>query len=144
MANIPIREFLKLSLEEQKAVWYDWFCYDTSLLNKTKKLVGKLKSISRSSKINIDTQSVFFKNGCPGNGSLYDDFRICDLVTGEVIYTIIPSSGFAHKKGQSEVYAKENHFEEPLVAGEWKDVIKFFLGDFRSIVKTIQEKEKNG
>lgn len=134
--EISIRQFLK-NFDEGKyddpsrstqieAGWYDWFCYDTSLKNKTIKLTKKLKSIIESDKINLDTSYVFFKNNCPMVGKLYDDFRICDLETGEVIYCVTPSSGFDHKKGISEVWGKENKFEDPLVEGTWEDVLKFF------------------
>ena len=54
-----------------------------------------------------------FKNNCPCNGSLYDDFRICDVKTGEVIYTIVPSDGFKKTKGKAIVWGRENDFEEP-------------------------------
>lgn len=73
------------------AGWYDWFCRDSSLRNKTYKLTAKLKKIINSEKINQDTMYVFFKNNCPCNGSLYDDFRICDRETGDVIFTVVPS-----------------------------------------------------
>ena len=38
-----------------KAGWYDWFCKDTSLRNKTYKLTGYLKQIVKSKKIVIIT-----------------------------------------------------------------------------------------
>lgn len=108
------------------AGWYDWFCRDSSLRNKTYKLTAKLKKIINSEKINQDTMYVFFKNNCPCNGSLYDDFRICDRETGDVIFTIIPALGHESKFGQSEVWGRENNFECALVEGTWKDVLKFF------------------
>jgi hypothetical protein len=33
---------------------------------------------------------VLFANCCPGEGKLYDEFKICDLETGEVIYSVVP------------------------------------------------------
>ena len=115
--------FVKVQIE---AGWYDWFCKDTSLVNKTKNLGTKFKSISNSSKINLDSQYIFFKNNCPCVGSLYDDFRICDIKSGDVIYTIVPSSGYDSNKGTAEVYGKENDFKEPLVSGTWEDVKQYF------------------
>jgi len=111
-----------------EAGWYDWFCKDESLYRKTKKLTNKLKKILGSTKINYIDNYVFFKNNCPGDGSLYDDFRICDMKTGDVIYTITPRSGFNNKKGLAEVWGKENKFEKALVSGTWKDVVTFFMG----------------
>lgn len=109
------------------AGWYDWFCRDTSLRNKTIKLTKKLKSILKSSKINQDTMYVFFKNNCPFYGSLYDDFRICDIATGDVIFTIVPACGHDNSRGKAYVYGRENDFAAPLAYGTWKDVKNFFM-----------------
>jgi len=107
-----------------EAGWYDWFCKDSSLVNKTKKLTAKLKSIARSSRIDLDNNYVFFKNNCPCKGPLYDDFRICDIKTGDVLFTITPKSGHS---GKAEVHGKENDFKEPLAFGKWKDVQGYFM-----------------
>lgn len=108
------------------AGWYDWFCQDTSLRNKTRKLGKKVVQLLPSKKINGETMYVFFKNNCPMNGSLYDDFRICDIETGDVIYTIIPSCGHNATKGVAKVYGRENDFKEAIVYGSWKDIKEFF------------------
>ena len=108
------------------AGWYDWFCRDTSLAAKTQKLGKKVLQLMKSSKIDTEKNYVFFKNNCPMNGSLYDDFRICDPETGDVIYTITPSCGHNSNKGTAEVWGRENSFFEPLVSGSWKDVKTFF------------------
>jgi hypothetical protein len=109
------------------AGWYDWFCEERELCNKTIKLTNFLKQIVFSKKINIDTMYVFFKNNCPCDGNLYDDFRICDIEKdGEVVYTITPASGFNNNKGMSEVWGRENKFEGPIIEGSWSDVLKFF------------------
>ena len=120
-------EFDALDVDTQiSAGWYDWFCKESSLAAKTKKLAVKVKKIAKSSKINMDKMYVFFKNNCPMNGSLYDDFRICDLETGDVIFTVTPSNGHRHLKGTSDVWGKENGFNEPIISGSWKDVLNFF------------------
>lgn len=108
------------------AGWYDWFCRDESLCAKTKKLGKKVLSLMASDKIYTDKNYIWFKNNCPMDGSLYDDFRIADLETGDVIYTIVPSSGFNHNKGTAEVWGRENDFGGPLVEGSWADVKAFF------------------
>jgi len=110
-----------------EAGWYDWFCRDTSLMRKTEILTKKLRQILNSEKINQDTMYVFFKNNCPMNGNLYDDFRICDIETKDVIYTVTPRNGHTKYKGRAEVWGKENDFEKPLIAGTWKEVKEFFL-----------------
>lgn len=109
-----------------EAGWYDWFCRETSLPGKTRNLGKKVLRLMKSSKIDIENNYVFFKNNCPMSGSLYDDFRICDMETGNVIYTIVPSSGHKSNKGTAEVWGRENDFAEPLVTGSWKDVKTFF------------------
>lgn len=109
-----------------EAGWYDWFCKDSSLKNKTQLLGKKVIQISKSKKVDVDKNYVFFKNNCPVNGSLYDDFRICSMEEGEVIYTIVPRSGHKCYNNRAEVWGRENDFEEPLVTGTWKDVKEFF------------------
>ena len=106
------------------AGWYDWFCMDSSLYNKTKTLTSRLRSIVKSGKINQDTMYVFFKNNCPCVGGLYDDFRICDVKTNDVVYTVVPRHT---PTGYAEVWGRENGFGEPIVKGTWKDVKDFFL-----------------
>lgn len=132
----PISQFIKNfkagkydspSIQAQvEAGWYDWFCKDSSLKNKTQLLGKKVIQISKSKKVDVDKNYVFFKNNCPVNGSLYDDFRICSMEEGEVIYTIVPRSGHKRYNNRAEVWGRENDFKEPLITGTWKDVKAFF------------------
>ena len=91
------------------AGWYDWFCKDTSLRNKTKRLGNIVKKIKDGGKVNLDTTYVFFKNNCPCVGRLYDDFRICDIKTGNVIYTI--AIGDDRSEYRFEVWGRDNNFD---------------------------------
>jgi len=109
-----------------EAGWYDWFCKDKQLKKRLDALFPKVKEIVLSQKINPHTMYVFFKNNCPVIGSLYDDFRFCDMKTGEVIYTVVPASGHKANKGKAELWGRENHFKEALVEGTWADVRKYF------------------
>jgi len=70
-----------------EAGWYDWFCKDSSLRNKTLR-VGRILRDIDPAKVNYRTMYVWFKNNCPLNGPLYDDFRFADLETGEVQFTV--------------------------------------------------------
>ena len=124
--EINIYEFLRADETRQNKAWYDWFCRDTSLPAKTKKLVRYLRQIALSNKFDATKTYTFFKNNCPCDGRLYDDFRICDIKTGDVLYTIIPSNGHNVKLGQSEVWGAENDFKEAIVEGTWKEVKEFF------------------
>ena len=109
---------------QSDAGWYDWFCKDSSLAGKTRRLSGSVKRIAKSPKVDVENNYVFFKNNRPMSGPLYDDFIICDIETGDVIFTITPRSGH---NGKSEVWGAENNFKEPLASGEWKDVISYFF-----------------
>lgn len=109
------------------AGWHDWFCKDESLLNKTKQLGKKVIQIKDSPKIDLDKQYVFFKNCCPVNGSLYDQIKICDNETREVVYCITPKSGHKVDNGKGEVWGDENGFSEALFKGSWDEIKKWFL-----------------
>lgn len=138
MENISIREFIRRfdngelespDVKTQCLVWYDWFCRDTSLRNKTINLTKRLKSLLPSPLIDQDTMYVFFKNNCPLYGKLYDDFRICDLETGDVIFCIIPSLGYAmyDKDGNPPAIAgKFNKFETQTYKN-WRELKKAFI-----------------
>jgi hypothetical protein len=109
------------------AGWYDWFCSEKSLRGRLYAMAPKVKRIAKSSKIDQDKMYVFFKNNCPCLGKLYDDFRFCDIVTRNVVFTITPKLGYDSEDfGKSQVYGLENVYESPLVLGTWKDVTTFF------------------
>ena len=88
------------------------------------KLFKKVNQIAKSKKIDSEKTYVSFKNNC-GN-AFYDDFRICDVRTGYIIYTITPSYPDGKGNTNADVWGKENNFDEALVKGNWKDVVKFF------------------
>lgn len=108
-----------------EAGWFDWFCSDRALAGRLAKLAPKVKKLSFSPKINPETTEVIFKNNCPLNGNLYDDIRFCDS-EGDVIYTVIPRTGYNAYPARSEVWGQANDFAEPLAVGEWRDVLRFF------------------
>ena len=70
------------------AGWYDWFCKDSSLANKTKKMGNIIKQVKNGGKVNLKDWYVWFKNNYPLNGPLYDDFRFARLDTRDVQLTI--------------------------------------------------------
>ena len=70
------------------AGWFDWFCKDTSLANKTKKMGNIIKQIKAGGKVDLETSYVWFKNNCPLSGPLYDDFRIADIETNNNLIVV--------------------------------------------------------
>ena len=92
--------------------FYDWFCKDSSLQNKSWKLMKQVKTfLKHNPQIDLLTHYVFFKNNCTGAGKLYDDFRICNIETGNVVYTVTPKCGHS---GLAEIWGRENDFKGPI------------------------------
>ena len=85
--------------------FYDWFCEDTSLRAKADRLFKLTEKIVHALRIDIEKHYVFFKNNCLVSGILYDDLRICDIETGDVIWNITPKSGNSRK---AELWGIEN------------------------------------
>jgi hypothetical protein len=103
--------------------FYDWFCKDKSLERKSVALFKKVKKfMSNYPELDQEKLYVFFKNNCPMVGSLYDDFRICDIETGNVVFTVVPKCSHS---GKAEIWGKAN---------DWKGAIKVadnFTGLFK-------------
>jgi hypothetical protein len=124
--GLPIRDILNGTFEQQLDCWYDWFCTDKALVNKTKTLIGLLHQIALSPRIDIYKQYVWFKNNCPmyGDAKLYDDFRISDM-GGDTQYVVVPRN----PHGKACVYARESGpgwASDPVVEGTWDDVVAYF------------------
>ena len=64
--NIWIERFKNAEFENEntkiqiEAGWYDWFCKDTSLKNKTKKMGNIIKQIKAGCKINLNETFYFY------------------------------------------------------------------------------------
>ena len=113
-----------------QAGWYDWFCKDSSLAAKTKKMGNIVRQIKSGGKVNLDNWYVWFKNNCPLNGPLYDDFRFAKLDTGDVQMTIqINCCWNKHRysvwgrKGEDKEFEHENPLFE---TDSLKDLVKWF------------------
>lgn len=123
MNNKTVKNVLKERNDETlnvKDLFYDWFCEDYELEDRGQKLLDKLEDITVSHKFDIDNTYVFFTNNCTGLET-YDTIKICNM-NGDVIFTVIPEND----KGESEVWGKENDFNNPLVQGCWRMVKMFF------------------
>ena len=95
--------------------FYDWFCKDTALKAKADKLFKQVKRWVKFRNTDTEKVYVFFKNNCPAFGPLYDDFRICDIETSDVIWTITPKCGHS---GKAEVWGSQNDFNGPITVGQ--------------------------
>ena len=126
IANLVKTNFVEILEDKNECFgFYDWFCKDSSLKNKAKKLISRLQTILKNNKRFDTTKTyVFFKNNCPCVGGLYDDFRICDIKTGNVLYTVTPRD--PHKNNKASIWSAENDFNGPLLVGSWTDIKKFF------------------
>ncbi|MCR5185169.1 MAG: hypothetical protein K6C32_03715 [Bacilli bacterium] len=132
--NEWINKFLSGEFDSQdvrvqiQAGWYDWFCKDSSLANKTKKMGNIVRQVKRGGKVNLNDWYVWFKNNCPLNGPLYDDFRFASLETGDVQFTI--QINCCWNKHRYSVYGRtpdgEGHWDEPLFESDsLKDLVKW-------------------
>jgi hypothetical protein len=134
--NEWINKFLSGEFDSQdvrvqiQAGWYDWFCKDSSLANKTKKMGNIVRQIKSGGKVNLDNWYVWFKNNCPLNGPLYDDFRFAKLDTGDVQMTI--QINCCWNKHRYSVWGRrgedmEFEHENPLFETDsLKDLVKWF------------------
>lgn len=106
------------------AGWYDWFCKDTSLAGKTKRLGTIVKQVKDGGKIDLDNYYVWFKNNCPLNGPLFDDFRFAKMSDGEVQFTIQVNCCWNNNK--FTVFGRKNEFKEPLFKTDsQKELVKW-------------------
>ena len=127
-----IQEVVNTELTDKEILnlWYDYFCKSSSLVNKGRALIRKLKKIYKLNELSgrkyFDPNKtyVFFKNNCPCCGSLYDDFRICDLETREVIFTI--QANRYDQKHSAELWGQPNNFDGAILEGSIKDVYNYF------------------
>lgn len=144
--NIPIRDWQKefeagtfnaSDFDTQvKAGWYDWFCKQSSLRNKTYKMGRIIKQVKDGGKVDLDNWYVWFKNNCPLCYPLYDDFRFADMATGDIRFTIQIDCGYQRCK--YAVYGRK-----PLPNGEWEehfDKPMFVCENSRDLVKWLNTK----
>jgi hypothetical protein len=95
--------------------FWDWFCKDSSLKNKSTRLFRLTKEVAQALAIDEDAHYVFFKNNCTGGGKLYDDLRICDIETGHVVWNFIPKCGHS---GLAEIWGRKNDFKRAILKAD--------------------------
>ena len=102
-----------------EAGWYDWFCRDTSLKNKTKKMGQIIKQIKDGGKVDLNNMYVWFKNNCPMSGPLYDDFRIANINDGATQLIVQLDSPWDNER--YAVYSVEDFFDKPVLLTNSRD-----------------------
>ena len=121
------KEDVKTQIE---AGWYDWFCKDSSLLRKTQRMGRIIAKLNQGGKVDLANCYVWFKNNCPLNGPLYDDFRFADLETGEVQFTIQLDCCWNNHKyvvwGRREKGKEFNHDKPLFETDSVKELIEWF------------------
>ena len=105
-------------------LFYDWFCSDEALVNRGKQLISRLRKIAKNTnRFNIETADVWFKNNCLVDGKLYDSITIKDE-QNQIFYWVVPRSGHTIHNGRAELWSDE--FDQPIIVGNWKDVVNYF------------------
>lgn len=138
MKEITLREWIKNFNEgayesmdvqtQSEAGWYDWFCRDTSLRNKTRKMGNIIKQIKDGGRVNLDKTYVWFKNNCSMSGPLYDDFRIANIKDGATQLVIQIDSHWENER--YAVYSVDDFFEKPaLLTNSSRDLVKWLNGE---------------
>lgn len=108
-----------------EAGWYDWFCKDSSLANKTRRMGNIIKQFKDGNMINLDQYYVWFKNNCPLNGKLYDNFRIADVETHETVFIVQINN--QREEAKYSIYGKMNDFDKSLFATDLVKSLVSFL-----------------
>lgn len=121
------KEDVKTQIE---AGWYDWFCKDSSLLRKTQRMGRIIAKLNHGGKVDLASCYVWFKNNCPLNGPLYDDFRFADLENGEVQFTIQLDCCWNNHKyvvwGRREKGKEFNHDKPLFETDSVKELVEWF------------------
>ena len=112
--EIPLSELVGMTDDQFLAIdprccgFYDWFAKDSSLPGRARRLLASVRAIVKTGTKAFDPKKtyVFFKNNCPGCGPLYDDLRICDIESGDVLFNVCPSKKavYWHGNWDGEVF----------------------------------------
>ena len=107
-----------------EAGWYDWFCPDSALAGRLKKISKVVMGITDP--FILDNYYVWFKNNCPLNGPLYDDVRFEPLEgerNGKYFLVLLDSP---HEQAKWVLYTERYGFQEPeFQCGNVRDMIRY-------------------
>ena len=132
MENITVREWINKFNNGEfdskqigiqcDAGWYDWFCSDTALAGRLKKMGVIIKSIT--SDYILDNYYVWFKNNCPCVGGLYDDFRFepLDETLRDTDYFGVTCED-SRNEHKFEVFTARNDYNTEFSANNKKELV---------------------
>lgn len=106
------------------AGWYDWFCMDSLLAGKTRKIGKILGKISNTTL--LDRYRIWFKNNCPMCHPLYDDFRFepLDESLRDKMYFVVTINERNWKiDGKYKVYTARNGYKLEFSANTEKELV---------------------
>jgi hypothetical protein len=83
-----------------------------------------IKHIKPGGKVDLETSYVWFKNNCPLNGPLYDDFRIADIETNNTL--ILVQIDCVWNDSKYTVYERLDGFDKPVLkTNSSRDLVKW-------------------
>jgi hypothetical protein len=103
--NKVIENGIKCYDNDELFGFYDFFCTEKSLKNRTKGFIPKLKFLVKMGVLDGDKTYAWFKNNCPMCYPLYDDMRFSRIKDDEFLGGIIPKYS---KDNTCEVWWFEN------------------------------------
>ncbi len=107
------------------AGWYDWFCQDSALARRLKKIGRVVMGITDP--FILDNYYVWFKNNCPLSGPLYDDARFVPLSGERGGKYFVVSLDSPHERFKWALVTERYGFDAP----------EFDCRDIREMIKYI-------
>lgn len=106
---------------------YDWW-NDKSAYTWVKRFGKKIVQLAESKRVNAENSYVFYKQMCPGVGSLYDSIRICDIVSGKVLFCIshLKKGCYGEDFSGWEICSFTDTTTAESRVKSWREVIKLF------------------
>lgn len=120
-----------------KAGWYDWFCDDTALSGRLKKIARVVMGITDP--FILEHYYVWFKNNCPMSGPLYDDVRFEPLSGERNGKYFVVSLDSPHEAQKWSLFTERYDFSAPEYGcGNVRDMVKYINSMARELEQGIE------
>jgi hypothetical protein len=84
-----------------------------------------IKQIKTGGKVDLETSYGWFKNNCPLNGPLYDDFRIADIENNNNLFVV--QIDCVWNDSRYTVFERLDGFEKPVFQTDSsRELVKWF------------------